>query len=236
MNLIEFLEKQNIIERSKANKFIKILDQYSENDVLYPDVIKELDLTISEYERLFAELEKRDYVSTLYIIQCPYCNELGNSYVAEDDIPFIDHCRFCEAEFNHQENYITAYRLYFNFEKEVDVIQELNEKIAANQERIAEITEEIRNLENARKTLQLENINFITTKNELLKSKNESKTYSKMITRGSNVKYLGKYLESKKMGIKCFLCGEDMEFFDVNGKVMGACPDCDTEIEIEFNK
>ncbi len=236
MNLMEFLKKQNIIEEKKADKFIKMLEHYSENDVLYPDVIKELDLTLNEYERLFNELERRDYVSTIYIIQCPYCNELGNSYVDEDDIPFIDHCRFCEAEFNHQENHITAYRLYFNYAEEVDVIEELNMKIAANQDRIMEITEEIHNLENARKTLQLENINFINTKNELLKNKNESKAYSKMATRGSNVKFLGKYLDNKKLGLKCFRCGDDMEFFDVNGKVMGACPGCDTEVEIEFGK
>ena len=121
MNLIEFLKRQNIIPEKKSIKFIKILEQYSENDVLYPDVVKELDLTVTEHERLFNELEKRDYISAIYIIQCPYCNELGNTYVDENDIPFMDHCRFCEAEFNHQENHMQAYRLYFNYDEEVDV-------------------------------------------------------------------------------------------------------------------
>ncbi|MDD2481950.1 MAG: hypothetical protein PHC44_10555 [Lutispora sp.] len=234
MNLIEFLKKQNIIPGKKAEKFIEILEQYSENDVLYPDIIKELDLTGTEHERLFNEMEKRDYVATIYIIQCPYCNELGNSYVDEDDIPFIDHCRFCEAEFNHQENHMHAYRLFFNYDEEVDVIEELNDKISSNQDRIMEITDEIRSLENARKTLQLENINFITSKNELIKNKNESKAYSKMIARGSNVRFLGRYLDNKKLSLKCFLCGDDMEFFDVNGKIMGACPGCDCEVEMDF--
>ena len=234
MNLIEYLKHQKIVPEDKAKKLINILKQYSENDVLYPDVVKELDLTGSEHDRLFNELDKRDYLSTIYIIQCPYCDELGNSYVDEEDIPFMDNCRFCEAEFNHQENHITAYRLYFNYEEEIDIIEELNSKISSNQDRIMEISEEIRLLENARKTLQLENINFITSKNELLKNKNESKTYSKMIARGSNVRFLGNYLENKKMSLKCFLCDEDMEFFDVNGKILAACPECDNEVELNI--
>lgn len=235
MNLIEYLKHQNIIPKEKAEKFINILNHYSENDILYSDVIKELDLTVSEHERLFNELEKRDYASSIYIIKCPYCNELGNTYVEEKDIPFIDYCRFCEAEFNYQENHIKAYRLFFNYEEEIDIIEELNSKIASNQDRIIEITDEIRLLENARKTLQLENINFAASKNELLKTKNESKAYSKMIARGSNVTFLGNYLENKKISMKCFLCNGNMEFFDVNGKVMAACPDCDCEVEFDFH-
>lgn len=235
MNLIEYLKHQNLIPKEKSDKFIKLLEQYSENDVLYPDLIKELDLTGSEHDRLFSELDKRDYVSKVYTIKCPYCDELGNTYVDEGDIPFIDHCRFCEAEFNHQENHLTAYRLYFNYEEEIDVIEELNSKISSNQDRIMEISEEIRSLENARKTLQLENINFITSKNELLKNKNESKTYSKMIARGSNVRFLGNYLDNKKMSLKCFLCDAEMEFFDVNGKILAACPECECEVEMDMH-
>ncbi len=235
MNLIEYLKHQNIIPKEKAEKFIDILNHYSEYDVLYPDVIKELDLTVSEQENLFNELEKKDYASLIYIIQCPYCNELGNTYVEEKDIPFVDYCRFCEAEFNHQENHMQAYRLFFNYEEEIDIIEELNSKIASNQERIAEITDEIKSLENARKTLQLENINFATSKNELLKTKNESKLYSKMIARGSNVTFLGNYLEDKKVSMKCFQCNENMEFFNVNDKIVAVCPECENETELDFH-
>lgn len=233
MNLIEYLRQQKVIPQQKADKFIELLATYEENDVLYDNAIRQLDLTNDEYERLFADLEKGNYVDRIYIIVCPYCDSLGNTYVEKFDIPETDQCRFCHNSFNHQENYMEAFRLYFNYHKNIDILTELSQKINYNQERIFEISEEIKELEAKRKALQGENVKFITLRNELMYDKNESKAYDKTIERykGSSVKYIGTLIYIKKCVAKCGKCNEILELFNVNGRYIGVCPSCDIEIE-----
>ena len=234
MNIIEYLKQQKIIPKDKANKFIELLATYEENDVLYDNSIKQLDLTIDEHDRLFTELEKENYVDRIYIIICPYCDSLGNTYVERFDIPEAEQCRFCHNDFNYQENYMEAFRLYFNYHKNIDILTELSQKINYNQDRIFEIAEEIKEMESKRKSLQGENIKFVTLRNELLYDKNESKAYDKTVGKykESNVKYIGTLIYMKKCVAKCSKCNEAFELFNVNGKYIGVCPSCDTEIEL----
>lgn len=236
MNLIEYLKKQETIPKYKAEKFIKLLEKYDENDVLYQSAINDIDLTNEEYEELFEELEKESYVDSIFIIQCPFCDTLGNTYVEKFDIPEFDECRFCQNEFNHRENYNTAYRIYFNYQKQVDILTDLSEKINYNQDRIFEISDEIRELEDKRKAIQLENIKFATLRNELLVDKNESKMYNKVIEKYKNqkVKYIGTLLYMKKCVITCLECDEVYELFQVDDKYIGVCSSCQKEIGINF--
>lgn len=234
MNLIEYLKQQKVIPQPKADKFIELLATYEENDVLYENAIEQLDLTNEEHERLFSELEKESFVDRIYIIVCPYCDSLGNTYVEKFDIPEADQCRFCHNEFNHLENYMEAFRLYFNYHKNIDVLTELSQKINYNQERIFEIAEEIKELETKRKFLQGENIKFVTLRNELLYDKNESKAYDKTVEKykGNSVKYIGTLIYMKKSVVKCTRCNEVFELFNIDGKYIGVCPSCDMEIEL----
>ncbi|MDD3706203.1 MAG: hypothetical protein PHC45_09115 [Clostridiaceae bacterium] len=234
MNIIEYLKQQKVIPQDKAKKFIELLATYEENDVLYNNAINQLDLTNDEYERLFTELEKENYVDRIYIIVCPYCDTLGNTYVESFDIPETDKCRFCHSDFNHKENNMEAFRLYFNYHKSIDILTELSQKINCNQERIFEIAEEIKELEANRKALQGENIKFVTLRNELMYDKSESKAYDKIVEKykGDKVKYIGTLIYMKKCVAKCSKCNEAFELFNVNGKYIGVCPSCDTEIEL----
>ncbi len=234
MNIIEYLRQQKVIPQEKANKFIELLATYEENDVLYDNSIKQLDLTMEEHDRLFTELEKENFVDRIYIIVCPYCDSLGNTYVERFDIPEAEQCRFCHNDFNYQENYMEAFRLYFNYHKNIDILTELSQKINYNQERIFEIAEEIKEMESKRKALQGENIKFVTLRNELLYDKNESRAYDKTVGKykGSNVKYIGTLIYMKKCVAKCSKCNEAFELFNVNGKYIGVCPSCDIEIEL----
>lgn len=234
MNLIEYLKQQKVILQGKADKFIELLATYEENDVLYDNAIKQLDLTNEEYDKLFSELEKENFVDRIYIIVCPYCDSLGNTYVERFDIPEADQCRFCHNDFNYQENYMEAFRLYFNYHKNIDILTELSQKINYNQDRIFEIAEEIKELESKRKSLQGENIKFVTLRNELLYDKNESKAYDRVVDRykGSNVKYIGTLIYMKKCVAKCSKCNEAFELFNVGDKFIGICPSCDIEIEL----
>jgi len=234
MNIIEYLKQQKVIPQYKADKFIELLATYEENDVLYENAIKQLDLTNDEYDRLFTELEKGNYVDRIYIIVCPYCDSLGNTYVQSFDIPETDKCRFCHNVFNHKENNMEAFRLYFNYHKNIDILTELSQKINYNQERIFEIAEEIKELETKRKSLQDENIKFVTLRNELQHDKNESKAYDKTVDKykGDKVKYIGTLIYMKKCVAKCSKCNEAFELFNVNEKYIGVCPRCDFEIEL----
>ncbi|MGE5631567.1 MAG: hypothetical protein ACM3TR_10795 [Caulobacteraceae bacterium] len=234
MNLVEYLKQQKIIPQVKADKFIEILATYEENDVLYDNAINQLDLTNDEHDKLFAELEKENYVDRIYIIICPYCDSLGNTYVEKFDIPEVDECRFCHNEFNYQENYMEAFRLYFNYHKNIDVLTELSQKINYNQDRIFEIAEEIKELEGKRKSLQNENIKFVTLRNELMYDKNESKAYNRVAEKykDENIKYIGTLLYMKKSVIKCSKCNETFELFKLKDKIIGVCPTCDSEIEL----
>lgn len=234
MNIIEYLKQQKIIPQAKAERFIELLATYEENDVLYENAINQLDLTNDEHDRLFAELEKEHYVDRIYIIVCPFCDSLGNTYVERFDIPEADQCRFCHNDFNYQENYMEAFRLYFNYHKSIDVLTELSQKINYNQERIFEIAEEIKELEAKRKALQGENIKFVTLRNELMYDKSESKAYDKMVDKykDEKVKYIGTLLYMKKCIVKCTRCNEAFELFTVNGRYIGVCPSCDMEIEL----
>lgn len=234
MNIIEYLRQQKVIPKDKANKFIELLATYEENDVLYDNSIKQLDLTIEEHDRLFTELEKENFLDRIYIIVCPYCDSLGNTYVERFDIPEAEQCRFCHNDFNYQENYMEAFRLYFNYHKNIDILTELSQKINYNQDRIFEIAEEIKEMEAKRKALQGENIKFVTLRNELLYDKNESKAYDKTVGKykGSNVKYIGTLIYMKKCVAKCSKCNEAFELFNVDGKYIGVCPSCDIEIEL----
>ena len=54
MNLIEYLKQQKVLPQAKADKFIELLATYEENDVLYDNSIKQLDLTNDEHDRLFS--------------------------------------------------------------------------------------------------------------------------------------------------------------------------------------
>jgi hypothetical protein len=236
MNLIDYLKQQEIIPESKADKFIKLLEKYDENDVLYEAAINEIDLTNEEYEELFIELEKENYVDSIYIIQCPFCDTMGNTYVEKFDIPEFDECRFCHNEFNYRENYNTAYRIYFNYQKKVDILTDLSEKINYNQDRIFEISDEIRELEDKRKAIQLENIKFATLRNELMVDKSESKTYSKVAEKYKNkkVKYIGTLLFLKKAVITCLECEEVYELFQIEDRYIGTCPCCQKEIGLNF--
>lgn len=234
MNIIEYLKQQKVIPQAKADKFIELLATYEENDVLYDNAIKQLDLTNDEYDKLFSELEKENYVDRIYIIVCPYCDSLGNTYVEKFDIPEADQCRFCHNDFNHQENNMEAFRLYFNYHKSIDILTELSQKINYNQDRIFEIAEEIKEMESKRKYLQGENIKFVTLRNELLYDKNESKAYDRTVEKykDGKVKYIGTLLYMKKCVVKCSKCNEAFELFNVDGKYIGVCPSCDTEIEL----
>ncbi|HYE08889.1 MAG TPA: hypothetical protein VEF53_01775 [Patescibacteria group bacterium] len=234
MNLIEYLKQQKVIPQAKADKFIELLATYEENDVLYDNSIKQLDLTSDEHDRLFSELEKENFVDRIYIIVCPYCDSLGNTYVERFDIPEAEQCRFCHNDFNYQENYMEAYRLYFNYHKNIDILTELSQKINYNQDRIFEIAEEIKEMESKRKSLQGENIKFVTLRNELLYDKNESKAYDRVLVKykESKVKYIGTLLYMKKCVVKCSKCNEAFELFNVNDRFIGVCPSCDTEIEL----
>jgi hypothetical protein len=234
MNIIEYLKQQKLIPQDKANKLIELLATYEENDVLYDNSIKQLDLTIEDHDKLFTELEKENFVDRIYIIVCPYCDSMGNTYVERFDIPEADQCRFCHNDFNYQENYMEAFRLYFNYHKNIDILTELSQKINYNQDRIFEIADEIKEMETKRKSLQGENIKFVTLRNELLYDKNESKAYDRTVGKykGSNVKYIGTLIYMKKCVAKCSKCNEAFELFNVNGKYIGVCPSCDTEIEL----
>jgi thiol-disulfide isomerase/thioredoxin len=234
MNLVEYLKQQKIIPQAKADKFIELLDTYEENDVLYDSAIKQLDLTNEEFEKLFMELEKENYLDRIDIITCPYCDSLGNTYVEKFDIPEVEECRFCHTEFNYKENHMEAFRLYFNYHKNIDILTELSQKINYNQERIFEIVAEIKELETKRKSLQGENIRFVTLRNELMYDKNESKAYKRMVDKykDSKVKYIGTLIYMKKSVIKCKKCNETFELFNVDGSFIGVCPTCDTEIEL----
>ncbi|MDF2840206.1 MAG: hypothetical protein K0Q99_978 [Clostridia bacterium] len=236
MNLIEYLQQQNAIPKHKADKFIKLLEKYDENDVLYEEAIYDIDLTNEEYEELFEDLEKESFVDSIYIIKCPYCDSLGNTYVEKFDIPESDQCRFCETEFNHRENYMTAYRIYFNYKKKVDILTDLGEKINYNQDRIFEISDEIRALEDTRKAIQLENIKFATLRNELLVDKSESKMYNKVVEKykDNKVKYIGTLLYMKKSVITCLECDEVYELFQIDDNYIGVCSKCQNQIGISF--
>lgn len=234
MNIIEYLKQQKVIPQDKSQKFIELLATYEENDVLYNNAINQIDLTNDEYERLFTELEKENYVDRIYIIVCPYCDSLGNTYVQSYDIPETDKCRFCHNDFNHKENNMEAFRLYFNYHKNIDILTELSQKINCNQERIFEIAEEIKELEANRKSLQGENIKFVTLRNELMYDKSQSKAYEKTAEKykDNTVKYIGTLIYMKKCVAKCSKCNEAFELFNINGKYIGVCPSCDTEIEL----
>lgn len=234
MNLIEYLKQQKVIPQAKADKFIELLATYEENDVLYDKSIEQLDLTNDEHDKLFSELEKENFVDRIYIIVCPYCDSLGNTYVEKFDIPEAEQCRFCHNDFNYQENYMEAYRLYFNYHKNIDILTELSQKINYNQDRIFEIAEEIKEMESKRKSLQGENIKFVTLRNELMYDKNESKAYNRVVDKykGNKVKYIGTLLYMKKCVVKCSKCNEAFELFNVDDKFIGVCPSCDTEIEL----
>ncbi|MHB1393800.1 MAG: hypothetical protein ACYCYE_12140 [Clostridia bacterium] len=234
MNLIEYLKQQKVIPQAKADKFIELLVTYEENDVLYDNAIKQLGLTSDESDKLFSELEKENYVDSIYIIVCPYCDSLGNTYVEKFDIPEAEQCRFCHNDFNYQENYMEAFRLYFNYHKNIDILTELSQKINYNQDRIFEIAEEIKELETKRKSIQGENIKFVTLRNELLYDKNESKAYDRTVEKykDGKVKYIGTLLYMKKCVVKCSKCKEAFELFNVNDKIIGVCPSCDVEIEL----
>ncbi|MDF2533239.1 MAG: hypothetical protein K0R80_1693 [Clostridia bacterium] len=238
MNLIEYLKQQTAIPESKADKFITLLEKYDENDVLYETAINDIDLTNEEYEELFEELERENYVDSIFIIKCPFCDTLGNTYVEKFDIPEFDECRFCHNEFNHRENYETAYRIYFNYQKKIDVLTDLSEKINYNQERIFEISDEIRELEDKRKAIQSENIKFATLRNELLVDKSESKMYNKVAEkyRNQKVKYIGTLLYMKKCVITCLKCDEAYELFQIDNQYIGVCSKCHNEIGLNFNK
>lgn len=236
MNLIEYLKQQETIPDYKADKFIKLLEKYDENDVLYESAINDIDLTNEEYEELFTELEKENYVDSIYIIQCPFCDTMGNTYVEKFDIPEFDECRFCHNEFNYRENYNTAYRIYFNYQKKVDILTDLSEKINYNQDRIFEISDEIRELEDKRKAIQLENIKFATLRNELMVDKSESKMYTKIADKykSQKVKYIGTLLYMKKSVITCLDCDEVYELFQIDDKYIGVCAKCHSEIGLNF--
>jgi hypothetical protein len=223
-----------VITQDKADRFIELLATYEENDVLYDNAIQQLDLTNDEYERLFSELERENFVDRIYIIVCPYCDSMGNTYVESFDIPETDQCRFCHNDFNYKENNMEAFRLYFNYHKSIDILTELSQKINYNQDRIFEIAEEIKELETKRKSLQGENIKFVTLRNELLYDKNESKAYDRTVEKykDGNVKYIGTLIYMKKCVAKCSKCNEAFELFNVNGKYIGVCPSCDIEIEL----
>ncbi|MFZ5352262.1 MAG: hypothetical protein ACOZCL_06000 [Bacillota bacterium] len=235
MNLIEYLRQQEIIPMEKAERFIKLLEKYDENDVLYDNAINELNLTEEEYEDLFTELEKENFMDPIYIIQCPYCDSLGNTYVEKFDIPDVEECRYCHHEFNYKENFIDAYRVFFNYVKDVDILSELSEKITHNQDRIFEITEQIKEMEMKRKALQIENIKFTTLKNELIFDKNESNMYSKTSSKykDKKVKYIGTLIYMKKCTVTCTKCNEVYELFEIDDRIIGVCSCC--ENEIEFN-
>lgn len=234
MNIIEYLKQQKVISQAKADKFIELLATYEENDVLYDSAINQLDLTNEEHDKLFSELEKENYVDRIYIIVCPYCDSLGNTYVESFDIPDTDECRFCHNDFNYKENNMEAFRLYFNYHKSIDILTELSQKINYNQDRIFEIAEEIKELESTRKSLQGENIKFVTLRNELLYDKNESKAYDRTVEKykEGKVKYIGTLIYMKRCVAKCSKCNEAFELFNVNDKFIGVCPSCDTEIEL----
>lgn len=236
MNLIEFLREQTLVPNEKAEKFIALLDTYEENDILYDSVLDQIELTNDEFEELFAELDREDFVDELFIIQCPYCDSMGNTYVDRLDIPEADKCRFCDEEFNHKENYISAHRVYFHYGKKIDILEELSTKITYNQDRIFEISDEINELETKRKSLQGENVKFVVLKNELIHDKNESHSYIKTVGKyhGKKVKYIGTLIYMKKTILKCLKCNETIELFEVNDKIIGVCPNCDCEIE--FNQ
>ena len=236
MNLIEYLRQQKIVPKEKADKFISILAKYEENDILYESIIDQVELTSEEHDELFENLERENYVDTLYIIQCPYCDSMGNTYVERFDIPEYDKCRFCDTEFNHKENNMVAYRVYFNYQKNIDILSELSQKITYNQDRIFEITEEINELETNRKSIQNENIKFVTLRNELMFDKSQSKAYRKTAEKykGVNVKYIGTLLYMKKSVVKCTKCNETFELFDIDDKIIGVCPKCDIEIEFSL--
>lgn len=238
MNLIDYLKQQETIPNYKADKFIKLLEKYDDNDVLYEAAINDIDLTNEEYEALFEELEKESYVDSIFIVQCPYCDSMGNTYVEKFDIPEFDECRFCHNEFNYRENYNTAYRIYFNYQKKVDVLTELSEKINYNQERIFEISDEIRELEDKRKAIQLENIKFATLRNELQVDKSESKMYNKVAEKYKNqkVKYIGTLLYMKKCVITCLECDEVYELFQIEDRYIGVCSQCQKEIGLTFKQ
>jgi hypothetical protein len=236
MNLIEYLHQQETIPNFKSDKFIKLLEKYDENDLLYQTAINEIDLTNEEYEALFSELEKESYVDSIYIVQCPFCDSMGNTYVEKFDIPEFDECRFCHNEFNYRENYNTAYRIYFNYHKKVDILTELSEKINYNQDRIFEISDEIRELEDKRKAIQSENIKFATLRNELSVDKNESMMYAKVAEKHKNqkVKYIGTLLYMKKSVITCMKCDEVYELFQIDDRYIGICSKCHNEIGLDF--
>lgn len=236
MNLIEYLKQQKVIPTEKAEKFIELLETYEENDVLYNSVLKDIGLTEEEHEDLFTELERENYVDTIYIMQCPFCDSLGNTYVEKFDIPDLEECRFCHEEYNHKENYMVAYRIYFNYKQKVDVVSDLSNKITYNQDRIFEITEEIKELELQRNAIQGENVKFVTLRNELLVDKSESKMFNKTAARyrDKKVKYIGTLLFLKKGVVKCVKCGEAFELFEINDKIIGICPTCEEEIEFSL--
>lgn len=237
MNLIEYLGQQTILQSEKTEKFIKLLEKYDENDVLYNSALEDIDLSNEEYEELFLELTKENYIDPIYIIQCPYCDSLGNTYVEKFDIPDVDECRYCHNEFNYKENYNEAHRVFFNFQKDTDVISELSDKITHNQDRIFELTEQMKEMELQRKGLQLENIKFSTLRSELLFDKNESKMYNRTNAKykGTKVKYIGTLIYMKKCTITCVNCNEVYELFEVNDRIIGVCSCCESEIEFNIN-
>ncbi len=234
MNLLEYLHDQAIIPEDKAEILLKLLEKFDENDVMYSNTISEIDLTNEEYEELFRELEKENFVDSIYIIKCPYCDTLGNTYVEKFDVPEFDECRFCHEEFNHKENYEEAFRIYFNYHKKVDILEELSQKITYNQDRIFEISEEVKELENNRKSLQNENIKFVGLRDELMYDKNESKMYKKVAEKYKNnkVKFIGTLLYMKKCVVRCSACDETFELFDIGKRFIGVCPACGFEIEL----
>lgn len=236
MNLLEYLREQTVIPAEKTERFLKLLEKFDENDVMYRNAIEEIDLTNEEYEELFTELEKESFVDYIYIIQCPYCDTLGNTYVEKFDIPELDECRFCHEEFNHKENYQEAFRVYFNYHKKVDLLEELSQKIASNQDRIFEISEEVKELENNRKSLQNENIKFVGLRDELMYDKDESKMYKKVSEKYKNnkIKFIGTLVYMKKSIVRCSECDETFELFDIGKRFIGVCPSCGFEIELVF--
>jgi hypothetical protein len=236
MNLIEYLKEQTIVPSEKAERFIKLLEKYDENDVLYNSAVYELDLANEEYEELFAELIKENFMDPVYIIQCPFCDSLGNTYVEKFDIPEADECRYCHHEFNHKENFNEAFRVLFNYQKDVDILSELSDKIVHNQDRIFDITDQIKELEGKRKALQVENIKFTTLRNELVFDKNESKMYAKTNEKykGEKVKYIGTLIYMKKCTVTCTKCNEVYELFEISDRIIGVCACCETEIELNI--
>lgn len=230
MDFLAYLKQVNGVKKSKIDKFIEILSTYEENDVMYMGIIEEL-FDEDEREILLPPLEEEGYLDKIYIVQCPYCNNLGNTYVEYEDIPSeVDYCRYCDTEFSYQENYIEAYRIKFNYNNNTDVIAEINDKIEYNKTRLAEVSNEMKELENTRRAIQTENINLITSKNRMLAFQQNSKTYEEMMKKYPNAHYIG-ITDGPNIYAKCGKCSKEFELYQMYKKIIGICPECGTEVD-----